>query len=58
MARLNGTIDTDSYDVSAWRGYRGETGFTVGSRPMRRKFARIHYFRGEPTECSSAYGNI
>ena len=31
MARLNGTIDTDSYDVSAWRGYRGETGFTVGS---------------------------
>ena len=29
--RLNGTIDTDYYDVSALRGYRVETGFTVGS---------------------------
>ena len=43
MARLNGTIDTDSYDVSAWRGYRGETGFTVGS--------------SNPTTCSSITGS-
>ena len=41
MARLNGTIDTDSYDVSAWRGYRGETGFTVVPARLRRKLQII-----------------
>ena len=44
MAQL---IQTIIYDVSAWRGYRGETSFTVGSRTFELLFlSKLYTFIG------------